>query len=186
MSFLDNLDYDQRQLLVSLPYRVGQWVSQSDTSGGDVSDEEELRVLKNLLIGFSGETFGCETVQYIISETVKQQREWPVWDKEIANVPKDCKAAVSLLKLHVDDKEVSGFKRHLMEVGEAVALAFREVENLGFLSEIRLKLLYMKQKYKAQKDGHVYKTYDEFLNISARERVALELVASSLNIDYAI
>ena len=41
MSFLHNLSPEDREMLISLPYRMGYWISQSDTSGGDDSDEEE-------------------------------------------------------------------------------------------------------------------------------------------------
>lgn len=186
MSFLDDLSADQRQMLVSLPYRVGIYVSQSDVSGGADSDAQELQALSNILGGFAGEVFTSETVQYVITETLRQQEHWAAWNKLADEVIADCRRAIDVLNDHVEEKEVNAFKQHLMEVGEAVALAFREVEDLSFSKRLALKIQFMKLEYMAKKQGHVYKTFDEFLNISSAERAVLEDLASALEIDYAV
>jgi len=54
MSFLDDISSAERELLVSLPYRVGIFVSKSDEEGGEVSGEQELRALSNILTGYAG------------------------------------------------------------------------------------------------------------------------------------
>jgi len=57
MNFLDQLTEDQRTLLVSLPYRAGLFVSQSDNAGGDDSDDAEMQALDNIITGYSQEIF---------------------------------------------------------------------------------------------------------------------------------
>lgn len=185
MSFLDQLTTDQRDILVSLPYRVGMLVSQSDSSGGDESDDLELQTLSNLLHGYAQEVFGAETVQYIISETVKRQNDWPRWAKELDTVEGDCHRAVDILSDAVDEKEVSAFKQHLMEIGESVALAFREYNgSLPLFDKLRIYMLYNKGKALAAKRKVSYKSFDEFLKISLDERKALNMIASALNTVY--
>lgn len=186
MSFLHNLSPEDREMLISLPYRVGYWISQSDTSGGDDSDEEELQALSNILNGYAGEIFVCETVQVIISNTVRAQEQWPKWRENVGDVPEDCKRAIYILTQAVDEKEVNAFKQHIMEVGEAVALAFRELEDHSFIAQMKLKMEYRKLESAAKKRGVHYKTFEEFLNISPAERIALEWLAKALNINYAI
>jgi hypothetical protein len=186
MSFLDDLTLDQRQLLVALPYRVGLMVSQCDTSGGDESDEQEALALKNIIVGFSGEVFGAETVQYVISETVRRQDEWSAWEENLDAVTGECAKAIDILQAFVDPKEVNAFKQHLMEVGEAVATAFREVDELSFVENFKLKMLYKKLGREAQKAQMQYKTFDEFLNISAAERAALNRLSAALDIRYVV
>ncbi len=185
MSFLDELSEDQRTLLVSLPYRVGLYVSQSDTSGGDDSDEAEMEALSSIITAYSQEVFGAETVQYIISETVKRKGDWDGWSDELGTLESDCHEAIDVLSTSVDSKEVSAFKNHLIEIGESVALAFREYgESTPFLDKIKVYLLYIRGKSQATKRGERYKDWEQFINISLDERKALRMIAGALNTTY--
>lgn len=186
MSFLNDLVDEQRSLLMRLPYRVGLFVSQSDDTGGEQSDEQELVALSNILTGYAGEIFVCETVQYIISETMRHKDNWDDWQQDLGDVTADCKRAVDLLADVVDEKEVNAFKQHLMEIGEAVATAFREIETSSFIDELKLKMAFTILEYKAKRAGHAYKTYEEFLNISPSERKALVALRDALDLEYAI
>lgn len=184
MNFLDQLAPDNREMIVSLPYRVGLRVSQSDDTGGSDSDEQEMRALASLLSGYAQEVFGSETVQYIISETISNRAKWPEWSGKLDTVEQDCHQAIDLLSEIVDFKEVSAFKQHLLEIGESVAMAFREQQNLGLLARWKLYLDYKKDlKLAAQKKIPV-KSWDQFLNISTHERQALRSIAGALNMTY--
>jgi hypothetical protein len=185
MSFLDQLTPDQRESMISLPYRVGLYVSQSDKSGGDESNEKEAQALSNILQGYAQEVFGAETVQYVISETVSRQRDWDDWSDDVDKVEGDCHRAIDILSELVDEKEVSAFKQHLIEIGESVALAFREYdESLPFLTKLRIYYHYYRGKSQAAKRKENYKSFDEFLNISLDERKALNIIAGALNTTY--
>lgn len=184
MSFLNNLAPDDRKILVSLPYRVGLRISRSDTSGGDSADDQELLALSSILQGYSQEVFGAETVQYVISETVSQKDQWASWANELDTVESDCHKAIDILSEVVDEKEVSAFKLHLIEIGESVAMAFREYEKLSFFMRIKLYLDYMKEKKLAVKQRKTIKSWEQFLNISLDERKALRAIASALNTTY--
>lgn len=185
MSFLDELTTEQRTLLVSLPYRVGLKVSQSDDSGGDDSDEKEMQALDSLITAYSQEVFGAETVQFIVSETVSRKAEWQKWSDNLETVEAQCHQAIDILSGCVDEKEVSAFKNHLIEIGESVALAFREYgEKTPLLEKIKIYLIYYKGKFQAAKQGQRYKEWEEFLNISLHERKALRSIASALNTTY--
>lgn len=185
MSFLDELPQNDRENIVSLPYRVGLWLSHSDQSGGDESDEEEARALDSILQGYAQEVFGSETVQHIISETIKKKESWPEWAKSISNIPGDCKAAINALSAVVEEKEVNAYRQHLLEIGEAVALAFREYEEEGsFFQKATVYLSYMKAKRQAAKDKVAYKSFDQYLNVSMDERKALTALAHALGLTY--
>lgn len=185
MSFLDQITPDKRDMLISLPYRVGLWVSQSDSSGGESADSEELQALSNILDGYAQEIFGSEAVQHIISGTMDHRNDWPRWSKQTGDVVVDCRQAVDILSEVVDVKEVSAFKKHLVEIGEAVALAFREEnENISFGEKLSLYIRFYVGKLKALKKGQPYKTFDQFLNISLQERRALTTLAHALDTTY--
>jgi hypothetical protein len=185
MSFLDDIQPEKRDMLVSLPYRVGLWVSQSDSSGGDAANTEELTALSNIISGYAEEVFGAETVQHIISETVRKKSEWPRWGASLGDVIADCRNAVDILSEVVDVKEVNAFRHHLVEIGEAVALAFREYDpNQSVVAKLPLYVTYYLGKMKALQNKKPYKSFDEFLNISANERRALTTLAQALDTPY--
>lgn len=185
MSFLDNLTTEQRTLLVSLPYRVGLRISQSDDSGGDSSDEQEMQALDSLITAYSQEVFGAETVQFIVSETVSRKGEWKTWSDNLDVVESQCHEAIDILSGCVDEKEVSAFKNHLIEIGESVALAFREYgESTPVLDKIKVYCIYYYGKWKASREGKRYREWEEFLNISLDERRALRSIAEALSTTY--
>jgi len=185
MSFMDQFLPDERTLLVSLPYRVGLYVSESDRSGGDESEEAEMQALSNIIIAYSQEVFGAETAQYIISETVSRKREWFEWSNDLDMVEVECHRAVDVLSNAVDVKEVNGVKRCLMEIGEAVALAFREYdETVSIVEKIKIYISYMQSRTQAAKLGIIAKEWDQFINISMEERDALQKVAQALDTRY--
>lgn len=183
MSFLDILTISQKETLISLPYRAGLWVSQSDESGGSAADEEELQVLSNILHGFTHEIFGSETMQYIMRETVARQDQWESWGADLSSVLDDCAIAVDVLILHTDPKDVHAFQNHIMEIGQAVALAFREYDEAGAVEKLSLWLSYNLGQFKAMlfKKPHVPK--QEFFNISGSERKALWALSNALGVN---
>ncbi len=184
MDVLDKLAVDHKTLIVSLPYRVGLWVSQSDDTGGSEADEKGLTALSNILQGFSQQVFGSELLQYIMNETVTRKDQWSHWDQELENVPKDCAMALDVLRDHVDDKEVNAYITRLMEIAEAVALAFREYEQQSFIDQLNVYFSYAFIKIKSRFSQQPSKTFEQFLNISASERKALNTLASALGTTY--
>ena len=181
MTILDQLSDKHRELIASLPYRVGLWVSASDQVGGSDSDDYELKTLENLIEGFSGDVFGSELLQYIMADTVARRDQWPEWGKDIESVPEECEMAVDILREHVDEKEVNAYAARLMEIGEAVALAFREYEdNLSIFQSMLLYIDYCFLVLKAKKQQPQMRTFEEFLYISQHERKALNEIAKRL------
>lgn len=184
MSFLDDLPVDQRELIISLPYRVGVWLSHADDEGGEEADEEEKTALANILHGFTTDVFGSEVVQYVMAETIAHNAEWEKWSKDMINLEDDCRQAIDILNEAVDEKEVSAFKQRLLEIAEAVALAFREYDNLDFITKMRVYFMYYKERYEAARKNRSFKTIDQYLNISLKERKALYSLAHTLDIQY--
>ena len=185
MNFLDHVTTQQRLQIVSLPYRVGLWISESDTSGGEESGEKERKALAAILNGFTEDVFGSEVVQCVMSETVARKAEWAGWGKKLENVPEQCSHVVDMLSERVDPKELSAFKQHMMEIGEAVALAFREYGGeMSLKDKISTYVTYYTGKINAMIQKRPYKSLQEFLNISAAERSALSTLAQSLGTHY--
>ncbi|HOO82767.1 MAG TPA: hypothetical protein PK513_09715 [Alphaproteobacteria bacterium] len=186
MSVLDQLSAQQRTLIVSLPYRAGLWVSYSDDEGGEEAHQKELTALANLIDGFSQQVFGSELLQYIMCETLKRKDEWVNWSGDLEKIPGECAEALQVLSAHVDEKDVKVYAMRLMELGEAVAVAFREHDKPSGAEKFKLFLAYALTVLKARLKKKPVKSFEQFLNISTDERRALDRLASALKVDYSI
>lgn len=185
MSFLDDMTLSSKELLISLPYRVGLLVSKSDTAGGEEADAKEMQALNNIIHGFAEQVFGSEQIQYIISETLAQKQKWPDWSDDLSAVPEECRQAIDIMKDHMGKKDIDAFINHLIEIGEAVALAFKEYEHEESLSrKIKIYMSYALLKLKKSKSRNAPRSLQEFLSISVSERKALNEIAQALGTTY--
>ena len=184
VSMLEQLTDDHRAILISLPYRVGVWVSQSDSKGGAQADTKELKALSNIIHGFVSEMFGSELVQEIMTLTVQSEGQWEQWAGQISSVPGDCRIDVDILVQYGDAKDVNAYAVYLMQIGEAVAMAFRERHHISFVGKIVLYWHYARKRAQAAKAGQDYKNFEEFFNVSVSERRALETLAGALGTIY--
>ena len=53
MAFLDGFSKEEQDFLVSLPYRVGLWVSSIDATGGSAADGDEQEALEKCIAGIA-------------------------------------------------------------------------------------------------------------------------------------
>jgi len=183
---LQNLTDNQRQRLVSLPYRAGLYVSQSDQSGGDAANENERRALENLIYGFADGMFGSEFVQRVMAETIKRKDQWGDWASDLEKVPDECSDALSILSGFVDHKERNAYGARIMDIGEAVALAFRESNEAesGVVGRFKAYLRYLGMVRRAKAKKLPVRAFEDFLSISPDERKALSRMAAALGTDY--
>lgn len=186
MSFIDDLTRDEKELVISLPYRVGTWMSECDDSGGDESDEQEKKVLESILDGYARDVFGSEITQHVMTETVTHKANWEEWaQKGFDRITQDCEEVIRILSRYDDGKDVQAFSHHLIEIAEAVAMAFSEYEEISFFEKIKMKSAYKKEAQKAAKRGERYKSLHEFLSISSKEREVLKQLAGALGVEYS-
>lgn len=189
MNFLDNVTLSQRELIISLPYRVGHFISQSDKAGGDEADNRELQALHNIIHGFADAMLGSESIQYVMTETLAQREKWGEWSKRPRSVPKDCQTAMDIMVAHLPDKDITAFQNHLMEIGEAVAMAFTEVHepdhNPPPLKKIESKVQGFLKSLSAHKTGALPRhELEAYVSISPNERYALQTLAEALGVKY--
>ncbi len=178
----ETLSVDEKRLIVQLPYRVGLYVSKSDESGGDQSDQEEISVLGSIIRGFAEEVMGAESTQHIISTTLALKDQWPEWGGQLTRVPKECTAALQVIYKHIGKKEARAYANQMYEIGEAVALAFKEYEEGNIWADFRIYISYLTDQAKARKNGQREKSFDEYKSISAAERHALKNIAQALRL----
>jgi hypothetical protein len=180
MSFLKLLSRDQRVKITSLPYRVGLWVSLSDSGGGVEAEARERQVLENIIAGFTQEVFGSESVQHIMAETLAQKDKWPDWAAKPGNVLEDCRQSLVILGDHIEPKELNAFCRRLLEIAEAVALAFGEGEGQGLKHQILTSAEYYSEWFFVRLKGKDFMSLERYRRISRAEREALRELSFAL------
>lgn len=178
----EELSLDQQRLIVQLPYRAGLYISESDQAGGTESDVQEAQVLSNIIHGFAQDVMGAESIQHIISATLALQEKWPEWIGDLDNVPAECVEVIMLIEESIGHKDSRAFATQMYEIGEAVALAFREYQGGDFFSDLKLRLVFWRDQIAARKAGRREKSFEEYKSISLDERVALKKLAAGLGL----
>ena len=184
MAFLENFTDEQKHLLVALPYRVGLWVSESDSSGGDSADEAEKQALETIVCGFAEDFCKSEVTEELMHATVEKRKEWGGWAQDINQVPSECRQAVEWVAEYADYKNVAAFKENLMEIAVAVAMAYREFDDeLSLAEKVPMYVTFLVDRLMAFVMRRPPKNHDEIFNISRAERLALTELADALKRD---
>jgi hypothetical protein len=181
MAYLDQFSADEKNLLISLPYRAGLWVSASDATGGHTADEKELEALAKSIQGLSQGMFESALVHEVMAETFLHRAEWPVWAKNYGVTPDDCKRAIALMQARkVPPRDVDAFRRMLMQIGLEVARAFREYDrNEPFSHRLVRQISILVDSFFGALQGEKHVSED-ILNISYSEDIALNALAMAL------
>ena len=169
--------------LLSLPYIVGIMVSHADDEEGEYDDELEMRALERILIAYAHEKQLSPFVNDVVLRTISSKDQWQGWvDRALSALPQ-CKHAINVITQEFGKEEARNYARMLLDVGEAVAMAYGEFgmgdfddDNEGVLSRFIGKF---SAKIKGEKPNN-----DEdsgLANISAAEQAALDRLAEALS-----
>lgn len=166
---------EDQEILISLPYRVGLYVSFADTSGGFEAQEAEMQTLSNILREFAEDFCKSEFSQKLLMESLRARPSWPSWSSGIERVPEQAKYITSIVESQFDNRSLRAFKEVLVEIAMSVAMAFREegddVQSSGFFGDLFGKLF---------GGGSVAMAHG---NISKSERAALHRLCKAMNYD---
>lgn len=177
---LSGLTADDAAMLVSLPYRIGLYVSYSDVTGGWDAQERELQSLSNILRQYSEDFCKSPFCQKLLMETLNRRLDWPSWAQNIDALPDQAGRSIGLVSSHLTEKELRGFKEVLIDIAISVAMAFHEGwhdeddkiihQNQGFVSSLLSKI----------KGGDKQVTAIDHIHISRSERAALSRVCEAM------
>ncbi len=181
MAYLDPFSPDERDLLMSLPYRAGLWVSASDSTGGHIADASELDALEKTIQGLAQGMFESALVHEIMAGTFLRRAEWPEWAKHYAATPDDCKRAIAAMQTrNIPSRDIEAFRRMLMQIGLEVARAFREYDrNDPVLHRLTRRISMTVERFFGALQGEKYAP-ENILNISYSEDIALNTLANAL------
>ena len=179
MSELQRFLPADQDLLVSLFYRVGRWMSDADdTDSGNNSERLEEAHMFGVLTKLSqSKNIGSLCLE-IASEALRHKGSWSRWAKQTDNLIEDVIKAKALIKGQGTNEEFVLFGRSLVTIATAVARAYREADDaeveksgiLGWLSEKKNQVAMAIVDPEAHKD----------LNISPAEDSALTELVSAL------
>lgn len=187
MPYLEHFDDESRDVLISLPYRTGLWMSAADDSGGSEAREAELKAIESLVTGFVEDFCKSEFVEELVRQTLARKADWSQWHEGLDVLPEECAWAVDLLSARLSVKEMLSFKQSIMEIATAVATAYREIdiENQKLAAGLKLKIFYNLKCFQAKLAKRTPPSFSEFVNISGMEQAALKKLSAALRIDHA-
>ena len=120
------LSPEDEKILVSLPYRVGLYVSYADITGGWEAQEKEQQALIAILRQFSEDFYKTEFVQKVLMEALQRRSEWPSWAQDMIAVPQQAEHIGGVLSSMIFEQELESFREVLVDIAMSVAMAFRE------------------------------------------------------------
>ena len=162
------------ELIISLPYRIGLYVSHADVTGGWDAQDSEIQSLTAILRDYSNDFCKTEFSQKVLMDCLASRAKWPSWSHGVDDVPNQSLRIVTTLESMMSEKELAGFCDVLTDIGLAVAMAFREgAEEEGERPIVR-EILSRLGTVLSEKDPL------EHANISEGERAALKKLARSL------
>ncbi len=182
MDFIERLEQEEVDMLIKMPYRIGYWVSQSDTTGGDESEESELAALATIVRGYSEDFCKSEFVQRIMELTVENKGKWPEWQSNLNLVPNECRQLIAKLSDELPPREMDALRSNLYEIGLSVALAYREIDEDAFLTDVQKVWIMVRERIYAWREGRAPRSGAYLYNISGDEYLALRQLADVLSI----
>ena len=132
MANLSNFTPEERELIISVPYRVGIWISDADNCEKSKFDDKRERQALELAIARMAKShkkmpFAAE----IMRDVEANKSKWDVWNQKTAenDVLQDIQKAIELCRNKTSKAELSQFKQAVWNVGMIVAQAFGEYKD---------------------------------------------------------
>lgn len=171
---LDKLDSKDRDLLISMPYRVGIWISHADDVGGDQDDDRERARLESYLKAVAKMLDIPALVRESAQAAIECKDDWPAWEAREMQVIDDCARVHELLENHFPERQRKSYKTFLYRIAERVAGSYGEFggfdeEDMGFIGKISSFFKAMRPKEE-----------QAFVNISPTEESALQTLGTAL------
>lgn len=184
MAFLEKFSEDDRMLIITLPYRVGLWVSAQDETGGIQSNFAEKIAMHEIIEKKSMQEtgmFGSAFVHEVMSDLYMRRAEWATWEIKEQTLLDDTMQMIKLISGTLSPKDAQEYAQSALRIGRHVALAYREFDHKASFGEymgarFRIAIdkvisLFTKQQYES----------DKLLNISIEEDRALTQLSETID-----
>lgn len=129
MADLSNFTNDERALIVSIPYRIGVWVSNvDDNTGSKIDDRDERKALEATISALANKSNKIPFAAAVMKDVENNKSIWPTWDNAAAEdlVLNDLRQAITLCQSKVGAAELKQYKQTIWKVSLVVAQAYGE------------------------------------------------------------
>lgn len=181
MAFLEAFTEEEKEILISVPYKAGIWVSQADSTGGEGADDKEKAALENIINEKGKGMFESAFVHEVMSEACNRKQDWNKWADTVDDVLVQAGKAVDIIAAKLEEKECDAYSANVMAIGVKIAEAFREFDaDASVLVKLDTKVrLFLEAMMRVLKHDKSMKTETE-LNISYEEDQALSKLYKAL------
>jgi hypothetical protein len=129
MTNLSEFSNEERNLLISIPYRVGLWISESDdNTKSKFDDKRERQALEGTITRLAGLHRKMPFAAAIMKDIESNKSVWPTWQAQAAEdvVLADCQKAIELCRTKCSKVEQAQYKQTVWQTGLIVAQAYGE------------------------------------------------------------
>lgn len=176
-SHLHDMTPQERELIISLPYRVGIWMSHMDDEEGGKDDRNERQAMMSIINGIAQSIEVPAFVREIMKEVVAGKDRWQDWEQNAMDIIPDAERAADFLKQDISAKDRRNYKRLLLKIAGSVAGAHGEFgefdKKKGMIERVRDWLSERGKKKQAI----------DFMNISPSEDAAIKKLMAALRLD---
>ncbi|MEM7618550.1 MAG: hypothetical protein AAF244_04100 [Pseudomonadota bacterium] len=129
MANFSKLDQKDQFLLVSVPYRVGIWISQvDDVESRKMDDKKEEQVLELAIQKMAGAHRKMPFAAAIMKRIDKSKGYWTQWKQQADEklILEDVEKAIQICETNFKEAEVKQYKQAVWQTGILVAQAYDE------------------------------------------------------------
>ena len=126
MAWFQNMGDAEKFRIVSLPFRVGLWMSLADDVPGGQDDRDELEALERILRVIAKTHDQTPFLQATVHVTLKYNKLWKKWQGYNENTLRDTHVALRELLKRRGAEDMKVYRIMLYKIAEAVAAAYNE------------------------------------------------------------
>lgn len=127
MSALNDFIDEERALIVSIPVRVGYWISHIDDVPGSARDDaREQMALERALKLVVGKTADARFINDVAEFALRSKGDWPRWADDAGTALADIPRVLALIESRLTAKDLKDYKSVVYRVAGVVAQAAHE------------------------------------------------------------
>jgi len=126
MASLSDFSASELELLVSLPYKVGVFVSHADDEDGELDDDKEMGALEACIKAIAALHADKPLTADIMRQSLSMRMDWPRWAAQSFHVPDEARRAMALMQAKASETEQKNYASALIEIATTVAQAYGE------------------------------------------------------------
>lgn len=126
MSALGVFSDDQKQAVVSLPFKVGMWVSHAEDIDGEADDVREKQAIERTVAEIAKLHEGSALLQEVAHAILESRDQWAAWEDQCFHVLKQAPGVVADVKKTLGVAEAKQYRAMVMEIAMTVARAHGE------------------------------------------------------------